>query len=37
MLTDKYWFTPYLTAGLGASKYKGYYGAICSAGCWHAG
>lgn len=32
MLTDKYWFTPYLTAGLGASKYKGYYGAIVPLG-----
>jgi OmpA-OmpF porin, OOP family len=32
MLTDKYWFTPYLTAGIGASKYKGYYGAIVPMG-----
>ncbi len=32
MLTDKYWVTPYLTAGLGASKYKGYYGAIVPLG-----
>jgi len=32
MLTDKYWFTPYVTAGLGASKYKGYYGAIVPVG-----
>jgi len=32
MLTDKYWFTPYLSAGLGASKYKGYYGAIVPLG-----
>ena len=32
MLSDKYWFTPYLTAGIGASKYKGYYGAIVPMG-----
>ena len=32
MLSDKYWFTPYLTAGLGASKYKGYYGAFVPLG-----
>ena len=32
MLTDKYWFTPYVTAGIGASKYKGYYGAIIPLG-----
>ncbi|MDE3247293.1 MAG: OmpA family protein [Bacteroidota bacterium] len=32
MLTDKYWVTPYLSAGLGASKYKGYYGAIVPLG-----
>ena len=32
LLTDKYWFNPYLTAGVGASKYKGYYGAIIPVG-----
>jgi OmpA-OmpF porin, OOP family len=32
MLTDKYWFTPYLSAGVGASKYKGYYGAFVPMG-----
>src|SRR5450432_1203155 len=32
LLTDKYWVTPYLTAGAGASKYKGYYGAIVPLG-----
>lgn len=32
MLTDKYWFTPYLSAGVGASKYKGYYGAFVPLG-----
>ncbi len=32
MLTDKYWVTPYLSAGIGASKYKGYYGAIVPLG-----
>ncbi|MEO5685146.1 MAG: OmpA family protein [Chitinophagaceae bacterium] len=32
MLTDKYWFTPYLSAGIGASKYKGYYGAFVPLG-----
>ncbi len=31
-LSDKYWFTPYLSAGLGASKWKGYYGAIMPLG-----
>jgi OOP family OmpA-OmpF porin len=32
LLTDKYWFTPYLTGGIGASKYKGYYGAFVPLG-----
>ena len=32
LLTDKYWFNPFLTAGVGASKYKGYYGAIIPVG-----
>lgn len=32
LLTDKYWISPYLTAGLGASKYKGYYAAIAPVG-----
>ncbi|MEP7277179.1 MAG: OmpA family protein [Bacteroidota bacterium] len=32
LLTDKYWFTPYLTTGVGASKYKGYYGAFVPFG-----
>lgn len=32
LLTDKYYFTPFLTAGIGASKYKGYYSAIMPLG-----
>lgn len=32
MFSNKYWFTPYLQAGLGASKYKGYYGAFLPLG-----
>jgi hypothetical protein len=32
MFSDKYWFTPYVQAGLGASKYKGYYGAFIPLG-----
>ena len=32
LLTDKYWFNPFLTLGVGASKYKGYYGAFMPAG-----
>jgi OOP family OmpA-OmpF porin len=32
LLSDKYWVSPFLTAGLGASKYKGYYGAILPVG-----
>jgi hypothetical protein len=32
MFSDKYWLTPYIQAGLGASKYKGYYGAFVPLG-----
>jgi OmpA-OmpF porin, OOP family len=32
LVTDHYWVTPYLSAGLGASRYKGYYGAILPLG-----
>jgi OOP family OmpA-OmpF porin len=32
MLPDKYWFIPYLSAGAGVSKYKGYYGAFVPLG-----
>lgn len=32
MLTDHYWVVPYLSAGLGLSKYKGYFGAIMPVG-----
>ncbi|MEO5996171.1 MAG: hypothetical protein ABIN89_05585 [Chitinophagaceae bacterium] len=32
MLTDQNWVVPYLTAGVGVSKYKGYYGAIMPLG-----
>ncbi len=32
MFSDQYWFVPYLSAGLGASKYKGYYGAFIPLG-----
>ncbi|HKH59472.1 MAG TPA: hypothetical protein VKA49_01505 [Flavitalea sp.] len=32
MFSDKYWFTPYLLAGVGASKYTGYYGAFIPLG-----
>ncbi len=32
LVSDKYWFVPFLTAGLGASKYKGYYGALIPVG-----
>ena len=32
LLTDKYWFTPYLSGGLGVAKYKGYYSAIAPIG-----
>ena len=32
LLSDKHFFTPFLTAGAGASKYKGYYGAFIPLG-----
>jgi OmpA-OmpF porin, OOP family len=32
LLSDKYFVTPFLTAGVGASKYKGYYAAIAPVG-----
>ena len=32
LLTDKYRVTPFLTAGIGASKYTGYYGAFVPLG-----
>lgn len=32
MLSDNYFFVPYLSAGLGLSKYKGYYGANIPVG-----
>ncbi len=32
LLTDKYWVTPFLTGGLGVSKYKGFYGAFIPIG-----
>ena len=32
LLSDKYWVSPFVTAGLGGSKYKGYYGAILPLG-----
>lgn len=32
MFSDRYWFVPYLSVGLGASKYKGYYGAFIPLG-----
>jgi OOP family OmpA-OmpF porin len=32
MLTDKYWVTPYLSGGIGASAWNGYYGAIMPLG-----
>lgn len=32
LVTDKYWFNPFLTLGVGASKYKGYFGAFLPAG-----
>ena len=32
LLSDKYFFTPYLTAGIGASKFRGYYGAFAPLG-----
>ena len=32
MLPDKYFFVPYLSAGLGISKYEGYYGTFLPVG-----
>ena len=32
LLTDNYRFSPYITGGLGASKYMGYYGAFIPVG-----
>ena len=32
LVTDKYWFNPFLTIGVGASKYKGYFGAFVPLG-----
>jgi hypothetical protein len=32
MFSDKYWFTPYFQAGIGASKYQGYFGAFIPLG-----
>jgi OmpA-OmpF porin, OOP family len=32
MFTDNYWLSPYLSAGIGGSKYKGYYGAFMPVG-----
>lgn len=32
LLTDKYYLNPFLTAGVGASKYRGYYGAFIPVG-----
>ena len=32
LLSDKYFFTPFITAGLGASKFKGYYSAYAPIG-----
>lgn len=32
LTSDKYWVSPYVTAGLGAAKYKGYYSAFVPAG-----
>ncbi|MGG9964437.1 OmpA family protein [Ferruginibacter sp. SUN106] len=32
LLSDKYWISPYISGGLGASKYKGYYSAIAPVG-----
>lgn len=31
-VTDKRWFNPFLTVGVGASKYKGYFGALLPVG-----
>ncbi len=32
LTSDKYWISPFITAGVGASKYKGYYAAFVPAG-----
>ena len=32
LLPDQYWVNPYLSLGVGAFKYKGYYGAFVPAG-----
>ena len=32
LLSDRYWVSPYLSVGVGASKYKNYYGAIMPLG-----
>jgi hypothetical protein len=32
MLSDKYWFVPYLQVGVAVSKYQGYWGAFIPAG-----
>ena len=32
LLSDNYWVSPYLSAGIGASKWKGYYGAFAPIG-----
>ncbi len=32
LLSDKYCFSPFLTAGIGGSKYRGYYGAFLPVG-----
>jgi OOP family OmpA-OmpF porin len=32
MFDESYWFTPYVSAGVGASKYRSYYGAFVPLG-----
>jgi hypothetical protein len=32
LLSDKYWFVPYVEAGVGISKYQGYWGTYIPAG-----
>ncbi len=32
LMTEKYWFTPYLVAGIGGHKYRKYYGAFMPLG-----
>lgn len=32
LLDESYWVTPYVTAGVGASKYRGYYAAFLPVG-----